>query len=178
MPKKSKTPPEPFDAYNSLVRPASEDLKKTLRSSIQAQSGKSVEVTPSDAGRPESLFGIVAVKTMTKGGARSVFSWNEDPLALVIDISVTEELLKADIRFDANFQIIDHGTNSVRKDMWSKGLRPRPARNFSIWQGDKWDMTPERWGLGVGLYLFRGIVEIQQLNFFCSSPNQSLFRVR
>jgi hypothetical protein len=176
---KSKGTSEPFDAYTNLVRPASEDLKSTLRALIQPElMNKPGKMAAPDPAQPRSLFRIDAVRTMNQNGVRSVFSWNEDPLALVIDISVAEGPLDSGIRFDANFQLVDHATNNVRKDIWSRGLRPQPGRNFSVCQGNNWDMTPQRWGLCVGLYLFRAILEIEQLDFFCSSEGGSLFRVR
>ena len=174
---KSKPPSEPFDPFTNLIQPASEDLKSTLPAAIQSRRKKVGDPAAPDRVQSEPPFAIVAVKTLCKDEARSVFSWDEDALELVIDVAVAAGLDPA-IRFDANFQVVDYATNNVRKDIWSRGLRPRPGETFPIRPGDNGDMTPERWGLSVGLYLFRAILEIKELHLFCSSQQGALFRVR
>lgn len=119
---------------------------------------------------------IAALRTTSRDVDRSVFSWNQDPLALEIQISAPGRPAPQ-IRFDVNFQVVDCATNVVRRNIWLRGLRPQPG-NFPVRHGDDSRMTPKQWGLGAGLYLFRAIIEIPQVNVFALFQGGVLFRVR
>lgn len=178
MAKKSKTHAEPLDAFSTFVRPADADLKTTLNALVRGRSDEPGEKAAPNADQRdvEAPVRITALRTMSRNRVRSVFSWDEDPLALVIDTHVSEESLKTGTCLNANFQLIDYATNRVRKDIWSP-VAPAKGQTFSIWQGDMLETTPARWGLGVGLYLFRAILEIEKPEYFSLSQSNLLLRV-
>ena len=170
---RSKAQSEPFDP-KELFRAG--EVRNALNAVIPSQSDKGGEMTE-ESDQSRSPLRIAGVKTMrSREVVQSVFSWHEDPLELVIEISATEALLKPGIRFNANFQVVDHATNHVMRDIWSMGLWPPSKRE--IHHPGRWNMTPERWGLALGLYLFRAVLEIEQPQFCCLSPLDRLFRVR
>jgi hypothetical protein len=174
---------EPFNV-SDFLRPAGEDLESTLHALIHPEPSTrpgSVVPEPEKARCP---LRIVRLRAASQAGTQSVFSRAGDALALVIDISAPEEMLTSEVRFDANFRIVDHATNRVRRNCWSKQLRLRWGTNFWISQGNNWGpdfedyTTPEKWGLGRGLYIFQAVLELQSLGTICSCNNGLIFRVR
>lgn len=125
---------------------------------------------------------LSGVRTASQAGAEVTFSRTGDALALVLDIAASQELVDSGLRFDANFQILDYSTNTVRRSAWTRNSPFAWGTHFWISQGNNWGppasyTTPEKWGLPVGVYALRGTVEVLGAGAFAYSTER-LFRVR
>ncbi len=126
---------------------------------------------------------ITNVRTSSQHGNTSTFLRTWDALTLVINISASQALVNSGRKFDANYQIIDYDTNTVVKNHWRRNTPFSWGTNFWISQGNNWGperdnyTTPEKWGLGTGLYIFRATVQVQGTGAFSYSKDQ-VFRVR
>jgi hypothetical protein len=179
MPKGRKPKTEDFD-FNKLLQPAGEELRRTLGSLLHAELESRGDNVTSVAGNLN--LRLKRVRTRNQNGDATYFRLHEDALILVADIVASEELLKADINYDANFQIIDRSTNSVIKDRWLRELRFDHGNDYWICMGKAGSCaeeytTPGRWGLDEGLYGFRAVLEIEGLGTLCRS-DETLFRIR
>ena len=182
MPKGRKPKAEDFD-FNKLLQPAGEELRRALGSLLHAElEGKGEGAAIASAAQNLSAgLRLRRVRTRNQNGDATHFRLHEDALILVVDIAASEDLLKANIDYNANFQILDRSNNSVVKDYWMRELRFDHGNDFWIYMGKAGScaeeyVTPHRWGLDPGLYGFRAVLEIDALGTLCRS-DETMFRV-
>lgn len=126
---------------------------------------------------------ITGVSTNSQAGAQNAFLLNSDALALVINISVSQDIINAGYHFTAHFQIIEFATNNVKVDVPTANSAFSWGTNFWISRGNNWGptandyTTPAKWGLVTGLYMFRATVEVLGIGTF-SASQELPFRVR
>jgi hypothetical protein len=126
---------------------------------------------------------ITGARTASNGVAdRSVFRRTMDALVLTMDIAATQDLLDLGLRYDATFQIINAQTNAVVRQVTTANAAFGHGRFFWISQGNNWGpapsdfTTPAKWGLGPGIYIFRGFITVRDTNAFSVSASR-WFRV-
>lgn len=119
---------------------------------------------------------ITRSRTASNGVAdRAEFRRTADALALTLDLTATQDLLDLGLRYDAVFQVVDGRTNQVVRQVTTQNAAFSASRSFWISRGNNWGptpghfTTPERWGLGTGLFFFRGIVTVRDTNTFSVS---------
>lgn len=125
---------------------------------------------------------ITRVRTASQAGTQETFRRTGDALALVLDVAASQDLVDSGLRFDANFQILDYQTNTVRRSVWTRNSAFSWGTHFWISQGNNWGpasdyTTPEKWGLPVGVYALRGTIEVLGAGAFAFSAERT-FRVR
>jgi hypothetical protein len=125
---------------------------------------------------------ISGARTASQAGAQETFLRTVDALALVLDIVASQDLVNSGLRFDANFQVLDYQTNTVRRSVWTRNSPFAWGTHFWISQGNNWGpvsdySTPEKWGLPVGVYALRGTIEVLGAGAFAYSAERP-FRVR
>jgi hypothetical protein len=126
---------------------------------------------------------ITGVSSNSQAGAQNAFLLNSDALALVINISASQDIINAGYHFTAHFQIIEFATNNVRVDIATANSPFSWGPNFWISRGNNWGpapsdyTTPAKWGLTAGLYAFRATVEVLGIGTFAASQELP-FRVR
>ena len=136
-----------------------------------------------DAMAPTFTISITGVSANSQAGAQNAFLAGSDALALVINISVSQDIINAGSHFTAHFQIIEFATNNVKVDQVTANSAFSWGSNFWISRGNNWGptandyTTPAKWGLAVGLYTFRATVEVIGLGAFATSQELP-FRVR
>jgi photosystem II stability/assembly factor-like uncharacterized protein len=126
---------------------------------------------------------ISGIRTASQSsGNQDSFRLTQDALTLVIDVSATQDLLNLGLRFDAIYQIIDSRTNRVVRQASMANTAFSWGRFFWISQGNNWGpapgdyTTPQKWGLGVGTYIFRALMSVRDTNTFAVSQRK-WFRV-
>jgi hypothetical protein len=118
-----------------------------------------------DVGVQAITVAISGARTASQAGTQNVFRRTTDALALVLDVVASQDLVNAGLRFDANFQIIEFTTNTVRRNVWTRNSPFSWGTHFWISQGNNWGpasayTTPEKWDLPVGVYALRGTIEV------------------
>jgi len=126
---------------------------------------------------------ITGVSTNSQAGAQNAFLVNTDALALVINISASQDIITAGYHFTAHFQVIEFASNNVKVDVATANSPFSWGPNFWISRGNNWGpnasdyTTPAKWGLPLGLYSFRATVEVLGIGSFGASQELP-FRVR
>ena len=177
MSKGRKRNPEEFD-FNKFLQPAKEDIRGALGSILQKAPGPDKN-EPHDNKRE---FHVTRVKTRSQRGDTQSFRHDEEALVLVIEVAASEAILQSGHRFHANFQVIDWASNAVKRDNWSRDLKFEWGPRFWLSEGNDWGpasedyTTPAVLGLERGLYAFRALLEIPEMDILCHS-SETLFRV-
>lgn len=144
---------------------------------------RDVEIEAREVTAAAHSISIASVRTSSQAGTQTVFLRSTDALAFVIHLAASQALVDSGRKFDANFQIIEFATNTVKRNVWWRNINFSWGTHFWISQGNNWGpnpgdyTTPEKWGLGTGLYMYRATVEVQGLSLF-SFSNEHVFRVR
>lgn len=126
---------------------------------------------------------IAGIGTSSQAGSQVVFLRNTDALTFVMSLVASQQLVDSGRKFDANFQIIDVLTNTVKRNDWWNNSAFSWGTHFWISKGNNWGPnpsdydTPAKWGLNAGLYLYRATVEVQGIGAF-SFAQEFPFRVR
>lgn len=163
---------ETFDEAEKL-------LATSLSSAIEMGEAETARLAPVE-GMDISISGV---QTFSQAGTQTTFLIDTDALALIIYVSATQTLVNSGRKFDANFQIIEFGTNAVKLNQWWRNISFAWGSNFWISQGNNWGptpndySTPRKWGLTNGLYIYRATAEVQGLSPY-SFSNEQVFRIR
>lgn len=125
---------------------------------------------------------ISSVRTASNGtGDKPTFQHTTDALALTIDVAASPDLINLGEQFDAVYQIIDAKTNKVVKQV-TQTMNFSWGQFFWISSGNNWGpaasdfTTPQKWGIGPGVYYFRAALSVRNTNVFAVSSRKA-FRV-
>jgi hypothetical protein len=173
-----------------------DDLGNYVRAGSLGATSKTAErhlakVAPSilGAGAPKEApaavytLSVTGVSSNSQAGAQNAFLLSNDALALVINISVSQDIINAGYHFTAHFQIIEFSTNNVKVDVATANSPFSWGPNFWISRGNNWGptandyTTPAKWGLAASLDSFRATVEVLGIGTFAASQELP-FRVR
>ena len=124
---------------------------------------------------------ITSLDTGSQAGPRTVFLRSTDALALVIRIGASQAIVDSGRRYDADYVIVRHSDNRVVRHLRQANAAFSHGRFFWISMGNTWNAaaydTPERWGLGTGIYTFQATLQVIGTDAFATSGDH-LFRVR
>jgi hypothetical protein len=161
-------------------------MGKTLQAAEKFLASLSPEMVKTREGPQASALtaSITSVSTNSQAGAQTAFLLNSDALALVLNISVSQDVINAGLKFNARFQVIEFATNNVKiNNAWGNNNPFSWGPSFWISLGNNWGpspgdyTTPAKWGLSAGLWVFRGFLEIVGAGTFAVST-EHVFRVR
>lgn len=144
-------------------------------------SGVSQESERGEGRTPDSTVTITGLRTRNQADNQMAFLHDSDALSLVVDLAVSPDFAAGEHEFDANYQVVDFATNKVVVDEWQRGLK---ATQIDLWisAGNNWGPsstdydTPAKWGLDIGLYVFRAEIQSSEGDLL-SSSGQCLFRI-
>jgi hypothetical protein len=185
-PKKSKSvSPKTldFDLRGGSSGENFDDMEKLLAQNLTSYLAATDTALPQDVDVAAISIGISRVYTASQAGAQNVFLRNLDALTFIINIQASQALINTGRRFNANYQIIEHSTNTVKRNVWTNNSAFSWGTHFWISQGNNWGpnasnyTTPAKWGFAEGIYMFRATVEIIGLSAFAHST-EHYFRIR
>ncbi len=162
---KRKSPKTPFDV-GDFIKSSEQDLGSAVESLLESKTGS--PAAPQEERSSSAIQPAVSVRrmlTLSQHGEQSMFLVDSDALKLVIDLTAAHELVNADARFHANFQLVDYSTGLVHVNHWSENLTLQWGHEFWISLGSNEGpdpshyTTPAKWGLVPGLYIFRSLIE-------------------
>lgn len=143
-----------------------DEAAQNLSALIATPAAETLEMADGLEAAPNGTISVAGMSTNSQAGAQNTFLRTSDALAFVMSISAGSDLVSAGYRFNAYFQVVEFNTNNVViHRAWNNNNAFSWGTDFWISLGNNWGPpanyeTPAKWGLNVGLYMLRGIVEV------------------